>query len=161
MGVTQSNLGDRVYYHGNLTKKGGFAQYALTTAHTISKLPDSISFEEAAALPCAGFTAYQALHRKLNVKPNCSILIHGGAGGVGGFAIQLAKLKGLTVITTASKSNHDYVKQLGANYTIDYNHESVKDEISNITNGNGVDYVLDTVNGSNATNSLALMGFNG
>jgi NADPH:quinone reductase len=73
--------------HGNLARKGGYAEYAVTTAHSISRIPDAISFEEAAALPCAGYTAYQALHRKLRVREGESILIHGGAGGVGGFAV--------------------------------------------------------------------------
>ncbi|WP_258871377.1 alcohol dehydrogenase catalytic domain-containing protein, partial [Halobacillus trueperi] len=63
--VTEWEKGDRVVYHGDLLKKGAYAQYAVTTAHTISHIPDEVSFEDAAALPTAGYTAYQAIHRKL------------------------------------------------------------------------------------------------
>ncbi|MFP3441308.1 NADP-dependent oxidoreductase, partial [Pantoea sp. SIMBA_133] len=97
----------------DLMKKGPFAEYAIAHAHTIAKLPEAISFVDAAALPTAGYTAYQALFRKLHIHRGQTILIHAGAGGVGGFAIQLAKNMGLTVITTASRHNHDFVKKLG------------------------------------------------
>lgn len=108
--VTKWKKGDRVVYHGDLRKQGGYAEYAVTTSHTISHIPDRISYEEAAAIPCAGFTAYQALFRRMNVRQGETILIHAGAGGVGGFAVQLAKQAGLTVITTASSTNHNYVQ---------------------------------------------------
>ncbi|MBM7703597.1 zinc-binding dehydrogenase [Metabacillus iocasae] len=160
-GVTEWKKGDRVVYHGNLAKKGGYAEYAVTTAHTASRIPDEISFEEAAALPCAGYTAYQALFRKLHIQENQTILIHGGAGGVGGFAIQLAKQKGLTVITTASEHNHDYVKELGADFAIDYKQEDVVEKVMKLTNGVGVNAVLDTVSRDNATASLDALTFNG
>ncbi|WP_282033792.1 zinc-binding dehydrogenase [Metabacillus indicus] len=160
-GVEHLQIGDRVVYHGDLTKKGGFAEYAVTTAHTVSIIPESVSFEDAAALPTAGYTAYQALYRKLRVTEGESILIHGGAGGVGGFAIQMAKRSGLTVYTTASASNHDFVKSLGADYAIDYNETDVTSEIMKLTGGNGVDTVLDTVSRVNATDSLDCLAFNG
>ncbi|MGZ9093017.1 MAG: alcohol dehydrogenase catalytic domain-containing protein, partial [Rhodoplanes sp.] len=88
--VTHCRLGDRVFYHGNLSKPGGFAEFAVTTAHTIARIPDGMSVVDAASLPCAGLTAYHALHRRLHVRAGQTILIHAGAGGVGGFAIQLA-----------------------------------------------------------------------
>jgi NADPH:quinone reductase-like Zn-dependent oxidoreductase len=88
-GVTRWKKGDRVVYHGDFNKKGGYAEYGVTTAHTISRIPDSVTFEEAATLPTAGYTAYQALFRKLPLSSIDTILIHGGAGGVGGFAILL------------------------------------------------------------------------
>jgi NADPH2:quinone reductase len=153
--------GDRVVYHGDLTKKGGFAEYAMTTAHTISRIPESISFEEAAAIPCAGYTAYQALFRKMNIQSGQTILIHGGAGGVGGFAIQLAKQAGVKVITTASFPNHEYVKELGADHCIDYTKENLMQTVLDVTGGKGVQSVLDTVSGANATNSLEVLAFNG
>lgn len=95
----------------------------MTTAHTVSLIPQGVSFEDAAAIPCAGYTAYQALFHKMNASKGQTILIHAGAGGVGGFAIQLAKNAGLTVLTTASSANHEFVKSLGADYVIDYRKE--------------------------------------
>lgn len=159
--VTDIQVGDRVVYHGDLTKKGGFAEYAVTTAHTVSVIPQGVSFEAAAALPCAGYTAYQALFSKLHIEKGQSILIHAGAGGVGGFAIQLAKQAGLTVITTASKKNHAYVKSLGADYAIDYKEANFVEETLAITNGLGVHAVLETVGRENANKSLEALAFNG
>lgn len=160
-GVIGWQKGDRVVYHSDFNKQGGFAEYGVTTAHTISRIPDSITFEEAAALPTAGYTAYQALFRKLPMNAIDVILIHGGAGGVGGFAIQLAKYAGKTVISTASEPNHDYVKSLGADYVIDYRNENVKERVMEITNGRGVDAVLDTVGRDSATASLDMIAYNG
>lgn len=119
--VNDWQAGERVYYHGNLSKLGGYAEYAIATAIAVAPLPQDVSFAEAAAIPCAGFTAYHALHRRLHIQPSQCILIHGGAGGVGGFAVQLASFAGLEVISTCSESNFDYVQQLGAKHLIDYN----------------------------------------
>lgn len=160
-GVTHWSIGDRVLYHSDFRKKGGFAEYGVTTAHTISRIPASVSFENAAALPTAGYTAYQALFRKLPMEHIETILIQGGAGGVGGFGIQLAKNVGKTVISTASKHNHEYVKSLGADYVIDYKNEDVKAKVMEITNGRGVEAVLDTVSRESATNSLDLIAYGG
>lgn len=102
-GVSDWQVGDAVYYHGNLSKPGGFAEEAITVARTLAPLPKNISFVEAAALPCAGWTAYQALHRKLHIEQEQTILIQGGAGGVGGFAVQLAALAGVKAIATCSQ----------------------------------------------------------
>lgn len=160
-GNSRFKKGDRVVYHGDLTKKGGYAEFAAAKADAVSLIPDRISFEEAAALPTAGYTAYQALHRKLPFDQISTILIHAGAGGVGGFAIQLAKLAGKTVFTTASSHNHEYVKSLGADYVLDYREKDVKEEILKLTNGKGVDAVLDTVSRQNATHSLDMLAFMG
>ncbi|TDL31780.1 zinc-binding alcohol dehydrogenase [Jeotgalibacillus sp. S-D1] len=153
--------GDRVVYLSDMSKKGGFAEYAAVKSHTVSKLPESVSFEDAAALPVAAYTAYQALFFKLHIQKEKSILIHAGAGGVGGFAIQLANYAGLKVITTASEKNHSHVKQLGADYAIDYKNEDFVQKTKEITDGLGVDYVLDTVGRDNATKSLEALAFNG
>jgi NADPH:quinone reductase len=159
--VTNIKVGDRVVYHGDLTKKGGFAEYGVTTAHTVSLIPEDISFEDAAALPTAGYTAYQALFHKMHASEGQTILVHAGAGGVGGFAIQLAKNAGLTVLTTASSANHEYVKSLGADYAIDYHEEDFVEKTLEITNGLGVDLILDTVGRENADKSLKALSFNG
>jgi NADPH2:quinone reductase len=161
-GVTQWKPGDRVVYHGDLAKPGTFAEYAVTTAHTTAAIPDKLSFVEAAAFPCAGLTAYQALVRKMHIQPGQSILVHAGAGGVGGFAIQLAKAFGAsTVITTASPRNFDFVKSLGANEVIDYNEENVPQRVMDITGGAGVDLILNTVNRKTAQEDLSLLTFGG
>ncbi|QHE63051.1 zinc-binding dehydrogenase [Rossellomorea vietnamensis] len=160
-GVTDFKEGDRVVYHGDFTKKGGYAEYAIITAHTVSRIPDSVSFEDAAALPTAGYTAYQAIHRKLPLDNVETILIHGGAGGVGGFGVQLAKLAGKTVISTASRHNHDYVKSLGADYCIDYREEDVTAKVMEITDGRGVDAVVDAVSRQSATDSLDALAYMG
>ncbi|MDG5472638.1 zinc-binding dehydrogenase [Jeotgalibacillus sp. ET6] len=159
--VSNFAKGDRVVYLSDMAKKGGFAEYAVIKAHTVSKLPDSVSFEDAAALPVAAYTAYQALFFKLHAQKDKTILIHAGAGGVGGFAIQLAKYAGLTVITTASQKKHSYVKDLGADYAIDYKTEDFVEKTKELTNGLGVDYVLDTVGRENATKSLDTLAYNG
>ncbi|MBT2686587.1 zinc-binding dehydrogenase [Bacillus sp. ISL-47] len=159
--VTNIRVGDRVVYHSDLTKRGGFAEYGVTTAHTVSLIPEGVSFEDAAALPCAGYTAYQALFHKMNASKGQTILVHAGAGGVGGFAIQLAKNAGLTVLTTASYNNHKYVKSLGADYAIDYREEDFAEKALEVTNGLGVDLVLDTVGRENADKSLKALAFNG
>ncbi|MCK6259111.1 zinc-binding dehydrogenase [Fictibacillus sp. KIGAM418] len=161
VGVTQWKKGDRVVYHGDLTKKGGYAEYTVVTAHTVSRIPDSVSFEDAAAIPTAGYTAYQSLFRKLPFDQVETILIHGGAGGVGGFGVQMAKLAGKLVISTASSHNHDYVKSLGADYVIDYREEDIKAKVMEITSGRGVDAVVDAVSRQSATDSLDLLAFMG
>ncbi|WP_341356923.1 zinc-binding dehydrogenase [Rossellomorea sp. y25] len=160
-GVTEWKKGDRVVYHGDFTKKGGYAEYAIINAHTVSRIPESVSFEDAAALPTAGYTAYQALHRKLPFDQVNTILIHGGAGGVGGFGVQLAKLAGKTVISTASGHNHEYVKSLGADFVIDYREEDVNAKVLEITNGRGVDAVVDAVSRQSATDSLDALAYMG
>lgn len=153
--------GDRVVYHGNVSTKGGYAEYTLTHSHVVSRIPDNVSFEDAAALPTAGYTAYQALYRKLPFERMKTVFIHGGAGGVGGFAVQLAKLAGKTVISTASPRNHDYVKFLGADYVWDYSDPRLIANVLELTNGLGVDTVIDSVSRQSATEALAMLGYMG
>jgi len=159
--ITDWKIGDRVFYHGDFTKPGGFAEYTTTVAHTIASIPENLSFNQAAALPCAGFTAYQALHRKLHIQPEQTILIHGGAGGVGGFAIQLARLKGLKVITTCSAENFDWVSKLGANICIDYQNENVVERVKEITGERGVDAIVNTVSAELSSTDLGILAFGG
>lgn len=160
-GVDEWFTGDPVYYHGDLSKPGGYSQYAVVTTRTLAWLPDGLSFTDAAALPCAGFTAYQALHRKLHVQKDKTILIIGGAGGVGGFAVQLSKVAGLKIIATCSRHNINFVKDLGASEIIDYQSENVKQAVDEITKNRGVDYIIDTVSSESATAALDMLAFNG
>lgn len=160
-GVTQWHIGDAVYYHGDLSKPGGFAEWAIAPAHAISPLPPSLSFAEAAALPCAGFTAYQALHHKLHVQRGQTVLVQAGAGGVGGFAVQLAAIAGLRVIATCSAANSDWVRQLGAAEVIDYQSQEVPAVVRELTQGRGVDAIVDTVSADTATAGLEMLAFGG
>lgn len=155
--------GDRVFYHGSLAKvNGGFAEYACTSAHTVSRLPAHIDFVTAAALPCAGFTAYQATVDKLKIDETKSILIHAGAGGVGGYAIQLARYLGAgRILTTCSSENSDYVRSLGADTALDYHVEDLYECVMEETDGRGLDYVINTIDRETATKDIDLLAFSG
>ncbi|NJP38955.1 zinc-binding dehydrogenase [Alkalicoccus luteus] len=153
--------GDPVVGLNNMAERGAFAEFTILKAHTAAKLPYNVTYSDAAALPVAGYTAYQALFDKLRVREGESILIHAGAGGVGSFAIQLAKDAGLTVYTTARSVNHDYVKELGADAAVDYSEESFTERILQETGGLGVDHVLDTVGTDNADASIVALSYNG
>ncbi|HLN60296.1 MAG TPA: zinc-binding dehydrogenase [Symbiobacteriaceae bacterium] len=160
-GVTAWQTGDAVYYHGDLSRPGGYAEWAVAAAHAVAPLPDGLSFVQAAALPCAGFTAYQALYRKLHIQPGQTVLVTGGAGGVGGFAVQLAARQGCEVIATCSAHNQAYVKKLGAAHTVDYTRENISERVRSLTNGRGVDAVVDTVSSASATEAAQLLAYNG
>lgn len=161
-GVADVAVGDRVAYHGSFVKPGTFAQYNVVNARVVARIPQSVSFEAAAAFPCAGLTAYQALVRKMNMQSGSTILIHAGAGGVGGYAIQLAKLLGAArILTTASPANFGYVKRLGADVAIDYNSEDVAERVMKETNGRGVDYILNSINRKTAQTDLSLLAYGG
>ncbi|RED59311.1 zinc-binding dehydrogenase [Cohnella lupini] len=161
-GVTQWSKGDRVVYHGSFVRPGSFEEYNIAKAHAVGRIADGISFEEAAAFPCAGLTAYQVLNRKMNMKAGSSILIHAGAGGVGGYAIQLAKAYGASqILTIASPDNFDYVKSLGADIVIDYNVGNIHERVMELTNGLGVDYILNSINRKSAQEDLPMLSFGG
>jgi NADPH2:quinone reductase len=160
-GVHSWRVGDRVYYHGDLTQPGGFADWAITTAHTVAAIPDAVSFVDAAALPCAGLTAYQGLVRRLQIRAGQTVWVQGGAGGVGGYGVQLAARAGATVITTASEANVDRVTSLGARHVIDYNREDVVERIGELTNGLGVDAVQAAVDVQTADQGIEVLRFAG
>ncbi len=145
-GVEGWKAGDRVLYHGNMLRPhGGLAEYAIHKADTLIAHPP-VSSAVAAATPCAGWTAWRALHDKLRIEREHSFLVTGGSGGVGGFAIQIAKDLGLQqIIATCSAKNHAYVLSLGATAAIDYRVEDVTARVRELTGGKGVDRALDTV----------------
>ncbi len=154
--------GDRVLYHGNMFRDhGGFAEYAIHRAATLIPHPD-VPPETAAAVPCAGWTAYRALVDKLQVSTQDSLLVGGGSGSVGGFAVQIARALGVgTVIATCSPANAAYVQSLGASHTIDYHHEDIVGKVMEITGGTGATRALDTIgNGAEVpiADSLAFEG---
>lgn len=160
-GVTSWQRGEAIYYHGDLSRPGGYAQWAVVAAHVVAPLPAGLTFEQAAALPCAGFTAYLALERKLHIRSGQTVLVTGGAGGVGGFAVQLAAKSGCSVIATCSARNFDYVRSLGAAELVDYTTENLTERVRSLTGGRGVDAVVDTVSGASATEAAGLLAFNG
>jgi len=154
-------IGDRVAIHTNLQRDGAFAEYALVDTRALALIPENVSFAEAAAILCAGMTAYEAIVQKMNTTGKETILIHAGAGGVGGIGIQLAKRLGLKVATTASTENHEWVKRLGADLAIDYKKENVTDVIRVWTNGRGADLIFNTVGRDEATADLGRLAFSG
>ncbi|OGX79464.1 zinc-binding alcohol dehydrogenase [Exiguobacterium sp. SH31] len=153
--------GSRVAVHTSLANNGGFAEYAIVDARACAVVPQDVSDEAAAAILCAGMTAYEAVMQKLNTRDKETILVHAGAGGVGGYAIQLAKKLGLKVFTTASPENFDWVTSLGADVAIDYNVEDVTERIMELTDGRGVDLILNTVGRDVATADLDRLAFSG
>ena len=116
--VTKLKAGDAIY--GYPTFGGGWAEYVIVIEGEIAAKPASLNFTKAAAVPMGALTAWQALVDTAQVQPGQTILIHGGSGGVGSFAVQIAKARGARVIATASTANQDLLKQLGADVAIDY-----------------------------------------
>jgi len=161
-GVTNFKVGDRVCYHAKMSSRwGGFAEYSVTEAITTVHIPESVSFVDAAAIPCAGWTAWVALHDKARIRKGETILVTSGAGGVGGFAIQLAKQAGCEVITTCSAKNFDHVKKLGADHCIDYTKDDVKAKVMEITKNRGVDFWFDMISAESADLGLNCLAFGG
>ncbi|WP_413476529.1 zinc-binding dehydrogenase [Latilactobacillus fuchuensis] len=158
--VAEYHLGDRVAGHANLAKNGVFATAANLPAAAISKIPTALTFERAAASLCAGLTAYQALFRKANLSSASStVLVQGGAGGVGTMAIQLARYAGKRVFTTVSPEKAEFAAQLQPDALIDYRHEDVDQVIAELTHGNGVDIIINTA--GDADRSLPQLAYNG
>jgi len=137
--ITKFKPGDSVYAYLSLKDGGGYAEYAVATEVETAPKPKLISFVEAAAVPVVALTAWQALIDTAKVSAGQTVLIHGGSGGVGSFAIQIAKARGAKVIATASTANQDLLKQLGADVAIDYTKQKFEDVAKD------VDVVLDSV----------------
>lgn len=146
-------VGDNVYGQASVIRKGtgSFAEYAVTMEDCVARMPDNISFTEAAAIPLAACSAYQALVEHMKLSAGEKILIHGGSGGIGTFAIQLAKHLGAYVATTASGTGLSYVKQLGADQIIDYEREEFEKILRDF------DAVLDTVGGETYKKSFEVL----
>jgi NADPH2:quinone reductase len=157
-GVDLWNLGDRVFYHTTWRKDGSYAEFNVAPAHTFARVPERISFVEAATLPCAALTAYCALYRRLHIREGDIVLVHAAAGGVGGFAIQLAKAAKAFVIGTCSAPNTQYVRELGADEVINYRSEDVFQRAKAIAGDRGIDAIVDTIGPSNGVDNLGLLG---
>ncbi len=154
------NIGERVMWHASLEGQGVLSEYAKVPNYAVSVVPKGVSGEQAAALPCAGMTALIALD-KLEVSQGDTILIEAGAGAVGQFAIQFAKLRGADVFTTAAKRNHKLVKKLGADAVFDYKDKKLCDKIRRELGPNGFDAVLDSVGSEATERNIGLMRFCG
>jgi NADPH:quinone reductase-like Zn-dependent oxidoreductase len=150
-GVTDLKIGDEVFGVCEAGQEGAYAEKIAVKAAIVAKKPAELSHVDAAALALTGLTAMSAIEDTLKLQPGETILIQGGAGGVAGFAIQLAKHIGARVITTASAANHDYVRGLGADEVIDYNTEDFTRVVT------GCDAVFDTVGGDVAQKSFAVL----
>lgn len=140
-GVSDLKIGDAVFGVTDQGQEGAYAEKIAIKAAIVARKPSRLSHAEAAAMALTSLTAIWALEDTAHLKTGETILIQGGAGGVAGFAIQLAKHIGAKVITTASAQNHDYVKKLGADRAIDYKTEDFSRTVSNC------DVVFDTVGG--------------
>lgn len=129
--VTRFKEGDEVmtYARKPIIQGGTYAEFVSVPEENVAKKPKNLSFEEASVIPLSALTAYQSLFDALKLERGETILIHAGAGGVGGYAIQLAKKVGAYVMTTTRKQNHEYVKGLGADEVIDYEKKDFCDEI--------------------------------
>lgn len=150
--VTDFQIGQAVYGQaGALSGQGSFAEFAPVKTAQLAPKPGSLDFIEAAALPLVGASAYQALVEHINLKSGQKILIHGGAGGIGYMAIQLAKHLGAYVATTASAADSDFVRNLGADEVIDYQAQDFTILIK------GYDAVFDTVGGETNRKSYVVL----
>lgn len=152
--VTEFELGDEVYYTPKIFGgPGSYAEQHVADVDLVARKPRNINHLEAASLTLVGGTVWEALVSRAQLAVHETILIHGGAGGVGTVAIQLAKAIGARVITTARKSNHDFVRSLGADDVIDYGSEDYVAAVAELTQGRGVDVVFDTIGGDTLTRS--------
>jgi NADPH:quinone reductase len=161
-GVTSFSPGDHVWYTPQIFDgPGSYAEYHVAAEGIVGRKPASLSHLEAASLTLVGGTAWEALVVRAALRVGESILVHGGAGGVGHVAIQLAKAVGARVFTTVREANADFVRSLGADVIIDYEEEDYVDAIMRETGGRGVDVIFDTIGGnalSRSPDALAQLG---
>jgi NADPH2:quinone reductase len=156
--------GDRVMAlldSGGLTR-GGYAQIADAAPAAVSRMPSTMSFEEAAGFTLTYQTGWFGLHRRANLQPSETLLIHAGAGGVGSAAIQLGKAAGATVIATAGTDKKvEVCKRLGADHAINYKTEDFVEEVKKLTGGRGANVIFDPVGGDVYDRSTKCIAFEG
>lgn len=157
-GVTAFAPGDEVWYTPQIFDgPGSYAEYHVAAESIVGKKPPSLSHLEAASLTLVGGTAWEALVVRAGLRVGESILIHGGAGGVGHVAIQLAKAIGAKVYTTAREANFEFAQRMGADVVIDYEKEDYVDAVMRETGGRGVDVVFDTIGGDTLSRSADVL----
>lgn len=152
------NEGDEVYAYVRRPKvqHGTFAEYVAVPESYLAKRPQNLEWEEAAGIPLVGLTAYQALFQAGNLQEDDKLAILGASGGVGTMAIQLAKWKGATVIGVASGSNREYMKELGADATVDYKAGDVGEQLEEIA-PEGVDFIFHCSRGDSLKQSKRML----
>lgn len=143
--------GDAVYAYLPVMRGGGYAEFAIAKEGEMSLKPKSLDFVKAAAVPLAATTAWQALVDTAKIENGQTVLIHGGSGGVGSFAVQIAKARGARVIATASTANQDLLKQLGVDQPIDYTTTKFEEVVKD------VDVVLNCVRGDTLPSSYGIV----
>jgi NADPH:quinone reductase-like Zn-dependent oxidoreductase len=145
-GVTRFAVGERVFGMPRFPREAaGYAEYVTSPSRQLARIPERLGDVEAAALPLAGLTAWQALVETADVQPGQRVLILAAAGGVGHLAVQIAKARGAYVLGTARSAKHQFLTELGADETIDYTSEVVEDRVHD------VDVVLDLVGGGESS----------
>lgn len=151
--VTEFNIGDEVYGQGGILNggSGSFAEFVAAQVNKTSSKPSHTNFEQAASLPLVGISALQAVEDEIDIQPDQKILIHGGAGGIGSIAIQIAKAKGAYVATTVGTKDIEFVKQLGADEVIDYKIQQFETMLKDF------DAVFDTAGGDTVSKSFAVL----
>ncbi len=149
--VDKFKLGDPVYGYTSLLRDGAYAEFIVAKQEEIALKPASLDFVEAAAVPVAALTAWQAMFDTANLEENQKVLIHAASGGVGSIAVQLAKAKGVYVIGTASARNADFVRELGVDEFIDYQATQFETVVHD------VDVVLDTIGGDTQVRSFGVL----
>jgi NADPH:quinone reductase-like Zn-dependent oxidoreductase len=140
-GVEEWKQGDEVYGHPNIAATGTYAEYAVAPVGTFARKPTSLDHAHAAAIPLAGLTAWQALFDHARLASGQKVLIQAAAGGVGTFAVQFARIKGLQIAATASAANHALLRELGAGQVIDYTATRFEDVVHN------ADAVIEAIGG--------------
>ncbi len=157
--VDTVKVGDRVMAeHGD----GGYAEYVLAPQETTFKIPDNMTFDQAAAFPITYGTTYHALVDRAAIQPAEVLLVHGAAGGVGLNAVELGRILGAFVIATVgSDEKMDIVKEYGADYVINYKKESIRERVKALTDGNGADVIYDPVGGDIFDESIRCINWQG
>jgi len=150
-GATSFRVGDEVFSRPDLLRDGTYAEYVVIREQEVAIKPKSVDHLHAAAVPLAGLTAWKSLIESAELSAGQKVLIHAAAGGVGGYAVQLAKWRGAHVIGTASADNHDYLRNLGADEVIDYRSERFEDVAGDI------DVVFDTIGGDTQKRSWQVL----
>ena len=149
--ISNFKVGDAVYAYLPVARGGGYAEFAVAKEGEMALKPKNIDFEKAAAVPLAATTAWQALVDTAKIQKGQTVLIHGGSGGVGSFAVQIAKARGAKVIATASTANQDLLRQLGVDEPIDYTKTKFEDVVKD------VDVVLNAVRGDTLARSYGVV----
>jgi NADPH:quinone reductase-like Zn-dependent oxidoreductase len=150
-GASRFKIGDEVYSVPDPTRNGAYADYIVVRESELALKPNSLHHIRAAAVPLAALTAWQSLVDTAQLQPGQRVLIHGGSGGVGHFAVQLAKWKGAYVIATASTKNQELLRELGADEMIDYTRQRIEDVARKI------DIVLDPIGGDTQERSWQVL----